>query len=104
MTTFEPSQPVAAFGAACFTAKHALSLVTDQTSLETAMDAIKEAMMRSLLLSPAEIALTGLLRDQDELSPPSLDSLLWRLRVTAHGLRQRLASAQCQAQPTPQSA
>jgi hypothetical protein len=85
MTPIEPSPQVAAYAAAAYTAKHALSLVTDQTSLETACDAIKEAIIRSLPLSGIDLAIASLLRDQDGHRPPTL---LWLHYTLQSQLRQ----------------
>lgn len=87
MTPFHPSEPVAAFASAAYTAKHAISLITDQTSAETACDALKEAITRSLTLSSGELALAGLMRDQDDLPPPTLPRLLFDLQGRLSMLR-----------------
>lgn len=87
MSPFHPSEPVAAFASAAYTAKHAISLITDPPSAETACDALKEAICRSLALSSGELALAGLMRDQDELPPPTLPRLLFDLQGRLSMLR-----------------
>ncbi|MDR3684743.1 MAG: hypothetical protein P4L11_13530 [Geothrix sp.] len=79
MSTFEPSQQVAAFAAAAYTAGHAISLITDQTSVDMACDAVKEAIQRSLPLASVELTLANLLRDEEGFPPPSLQGLFFQL-------------------------
>ncbi len=79
MNAFEPSPQVAAFAAAAYTAGHAITLITDPTSVETACDAVKEALQRSLPLASVELTLANLLRDQDGFPPPSLAALFFQL-------------------------
>ncbi|WP_257311185.1 hypothetical protein [Geothrix fuzhouensis] len=80
MTPFEPSPNLSAFAAAAYTAQHAITLITDQTSVEMACDAVKEAILRSLPLTSIEMALVNLIRDQDRLPPPSLPVLHYELQ------------------------
>jgi hypothetical protein len=87
VSPFQPSDQVAAFASAAYTAKHATSLITDQTSIEMACDAIKEAIIRSLPLTSTELALANLMRDQDELPPPTLPRLLFDLQAGISKLR-----------------
>lgn len=87
MSPFHPSDQVAAFASAAYTAKHAISLITDQTSAETACDALKEAIVRSMVLTSGELALAGLMRDQDDLAPPTLPRLLFDLQGRMSVLR-----------------
>ncbi len=85
--SFEPSPRLAAFASAAYTAQHAITLITDHTSTETACDAMREAILRSLPLSNGELALASLMRDQEDCPPPTIPRLLYDLQAKLSELR-----------------
>lgn len=87
MSPFEPSPALAAYASAAYTAEHAITLITDHSSVEMACDAIKEAILRSLPLTSIEMALAASLRDQEGCPPPTLPRLSYELQLRITKMR-----------------